>query len=413
MPYVALYFKQLGLTPSQAGILVGFRLFAELIGSPLWGIVGDKYKARKIILFVSLLSYCAGNLLLLAFQPHNQKCIETTGKKTVIKPLIFTPEGIELGNEEMGLVTGQGVINDSHAGNLWQPTTFARKVDKAEVAKLFMIYFSITVASSVIGSVVFTMPDALVVGFLQENVNRFGTFRMWGEVGVAFGSFLVGGFIHFSQSEVCGETVKNYPVAFYFCTGFIALAMVNVTFMEVKYQDYESSHNNNILQVVKELLHCRSLIFIVVACHLGILDGLQENFGLWYLDDLGAQPFMLGMAAGFRYCIAFWGYVSSGTIINKVGLVPALATCLLLYVAVFVGMAFAHNPWLGVALFSVQGLLYGLGWSTCAVFGGTLSLKVGFHAAVQGKSKCLSLYVQTFRNMDAVRVKKRESQRFV
>jgi len=123
---------------------------------------------------------------------------------------------------------------------------------------------------------------------------------------------------------------------------------------------------------------------MAVACYLGILNGLQENFGLWYLDDLGAQPYMLGMAAGFRYSIALFGYVFSGPIINKIGLVTTLAGCLLLYVTVFMGLALTLNPWLGMVLYSLQGMLNGLGWSACVVFGGTVSLQVGFYAAVQG-----------------------------
>ena len=388
IPYLALYFKQLGLRASQAGILAGFRLFSEVFGAPLWGIVGDKYRARKIILFVSLLSYAAGNLLLLAFQPQNQKCIVIGANKTVIKPLIFTPEGIKLGQEQMELARGEviddGLTRNFHTYN--QTTRLVRKVDEGEVTKIFLIFLSITFASQILGSVVFTMPDALVVGFLRENVNMFGTFRMWGEVGKAIGSFSVGGIISLFVSEVCGEMVNNYSIAFYFFAGFIALAMVNVTLMEVKYQNHKLPRHTGILEALKELLRCHNLIFIVVTCYLGFLDGLHNHFGLWYLDDLGAHPYMLGLASAFQCCLGLFGYVFSGAIINKVGLVPTLAACLFLYASVFLGLAFTHDPWLGVVQFSVQGMLHGLGWSTCAVFGGTVSLRVGFHATVQGKS---------------------------
>ena len=60
VPFLALYFKQLGLSAAQAGLLNGIRLFSEFIGAPVWGMIGDKYKIRKIILFLSLLSYSAG-----------------------------------------------------------------------------------------------------------------------------------------------------------------------------------------------------------------------------------------------------------------------------------------------------------------------------------------------------------------
>lgn len=115
-----------------------------------------------------------------------------------------------------------------------------------------------------------------------------------------------------------------------------------------------------------------------------MLMGLQDNFGLWYLDDLGAQPYMLGMASGFRYSLAILGYFTSGMIINKIGLAATLAVCLAFYAAVYMGLAFVLNPWIGVVLYSSHGTIYGLAWSACVVFGAKVSLKVGFYSVLQG-----------------------------
>lgn len=396
LPYLALYFKQLGLTAGHAGILNGSRLFTEFIGAPLWGIVGDKFRKRKVILFCALVSYTAGTLLLMAVEPQNQTCIKIIANKTEIKTLIFTSGRIELGydkqpyngeeikSERIKALKSEGVTNEQFHDNS-SAAVIIRNVDKSEITKIFIIFLVIITTSQIIGSVVYTMPDALVVGFLKENVDAFGSFRMWGEVGVALGSFTVGGVINFYQSEVCGETVKNYFISFYFFAGFIAPAMFTVIFMEVKYPDVESSTDNDIMALIKELLKFENAVFIIVACYLGILIGLHEYFGLWYLDDLGAEPYMLGIASGLRYTIAFSGYVFSGAIVNKFGLVCTIAVCLALYVGVYMGLAFVLNPWLGVALFSAQGMLYGVSWSACVMFGGTVSLRVGFYTATQGE----------------------------
>ena len=381
-PYLALYFKQLGLTAGQAGAIVGLRLFTEFIGSPLWGILGDKYKIRKTILMASLVSFTTGNLLLISVQPQKQTCIETGENRTVTKPLIFTPEGIVLGPATEENVNSSEIWED-YMSNKNLTNSFVRIIDKHELAKIFMTFLAIILLGQIIGSVVFTMPDALVVGFLRENVSKFGTFRMWGEVGVAGGSFLVGGVISLYKSEVCGEMMKNYNISFYFFAAFITLTTINCLFLEVKYP--ESSNSANFAPVISEFLRGRNLILIVVTCYFGILNGMEENFGLWYLDDLGAQPYMVGIAAGLRFCISSLGYVSSGACIDRLGFFSTLAGCLLLYIVVLLSFAFVLNPWLGVALHIVQGLLYGLAWSSCVVFGGTVSVKVGFYSAVQGK----------------------------
>ena len=126
-------------------------------------------------------------------------------------------------------------------------------------------------------------------------------------------------------------------------------------------------------------------MFVVVACFLGVLVGLNEFFGLWYLDDLGAEPYMLGLASGLRYTVATCGYTLSRIVIDKFGHTCTIAVCLLLYIVDYMSMSFVRNPWLGVALFSAQGFLYGTSWSACVVFGGTVSLRVGFYSATQGK----------------------------
>lgn len=380
-PYLALYFKQLGLTARQAGAIAGFRLFTEFIGSPLWGMLGDKYKIRKAILMASLVSFATGNLLLISVQPQKQTCIEIGENRTVIKALIFAPEGIVLGPATEENVNSSEIWK-GYLANKNLTNSFIREVDKPELARMFMIFLGVIFLGQIIGSVVFTMPDALVVGFLQENVSKFGTFRMWGEVGVAGGSFLVGGIISLYKSEVCGEMMKNYNISFYFFAGFITLTIINCLFLEVKYP--ESSNRVNFAAVISEFLRGRNLMLILVTCYFGILNGMEENFGLWYLDDLGAQPHMIGIACGLRFSVSFLGYVSSGACIDRLGFFSTLAGCLLVYIVVMLGFAFVLNPWLGVALHSIQGLLYGLAWSSCVVFGGTVSVKVGFYSAVQG-----------------------------
>ena len=382
IPFLAVYFKQLGLSAGHAGVLIGLRLLMEFIGAPLWGWIGDKYKKRKIILFFSVASFSAGTLLVLVVQPENQQCIETRGNKTLIYPLTFLPEGgvMILGQPIEKASQPPRFYNKSHV------TTSTWKVDETELKKIFFICFGLIFVCQILGSVVYIMPNVLLIGILEGRSDKFGTFQMWGECSVAASSFLVGGVISLYESEVCGKIVSNYHISFYFFAGFSALSLITIFFMHAKYSDDELSQSDSIWTLVKELLLYRSLIFIALAFYLGVLAGLHEHFGLWYLDDLGAQPYMLGIAAGFRYAVASLGYLFSGTIITKIGPAPTSAVCLALYVAIYMGFAFVLNPWIGVVLFVSQGIMYSLGWATCVVFGAEVSSKAGFHGAIQGNT---------------------------
>lgn len=54
MPYLALYFKEMYLSPSQVGVLMGLRPFVNFIFTPLWGALVDRTKKGKLVLMISL-----------------------------------------------------------------------------------------------------------------------------------------------------------------------------------------------------------------------------------------------------------------------------------------------------------------------------------------------------------------------
>ncbi|XP_071946557.1 major facilitator superfamily domain-containing protein 6-like isoform X2 [Antedon mediterranea] len=56
-PYLAVYFKQLGLTPSDIGILYSIRPLLSLVFSPVFGWMADRYNASRIIIYPSLFSW--------------------------------------------------------------------------------------------------------------------------------------------------------------------------------------------------------------------------------------------------------------------------------------------------------------------------------------------------------------------
>lgn len=69
-PFLNLYYRAVGMDPWQIGILGGIRPLIALLCAPIWSFVSNKYKIRKIILVVSLVSWIAFTVPLL-FVPHS------------------------------------------------------------------------------------------------------------------------------------------------------------------------------------------------------------------------------------------------------------------------------------------------------------------------------------------------------
>ncbi|XP_058405418.1 major facilitator superfamily domain-containing protein 6 isoform X2 [Diceros bicornis minor] len=74
-PLLPVYYKQLGMSPSQSGLLVGIRYFIEFCSAPFWGVIADRFKKGKIVLLFSLLCWVSFNLGIGFVKPATLRCV--------------------------------------------------------------------------------------------------------------------------------------------------------------------------------------------------------------------------------------------------------------------------------------------------------------------------------------------------
>ena len=73
-PYLPVYFRQIGLTADQVGLIVGMRPIVQFASAPFWAVMADKYKKRKAVLVMSVLSWLIMTLALAFVEPTNEIC---------------------------------------------------------------------------------------------------------------------------------------------------------------------------------------------------------------------------------------------------------------------------------------------------------------------------------------------------
>lgn len=71
LPFLTLYFRQLGLTPAMTGIVMGTKHFVSLVWSPVAGLLSKRYNKRRLVINASVVSSAAVALLLLLLPPVN------------------------------------------------------------------------------------------------------------------------------------------------------------------------------------------------------------------------------------------------------------------------------------------------------------------------------------------------------
>ena len=60
LPFLGVFYKQLWLSATQVGVLIGVRPTVKLLCSPLWGMVSDTYNKPKMVLLVAILGWLVG-----------------------------------------------------------------------------------------------------------------------------------------------------------------------------------------------------------------------------------------------------------------------------------------------------------------------------------------------------------------
>lgn len=81
-PYLPVYFRQIGLSASQVGLLLGLRPIVQFASAPFWAIMADKYRKRKSVLVMSVLSWLIMTLTLAFVEPTNEICEIRQGNDT-------------------------------------------------------------------------------------------------------------------------------------------------------------------------------------------------------------------------------------------------------------------------------------------------------------------------------------------
>ncbi|KAM8872101.1 major facilitator superfamily domain-containing protein 6-like isoform 1-T1 [Synchiropus picturatus] len=90
-PLFAVYYKQLGMSASRSGLLVGIRYFIEFCSAPFWGVVADRFKKGKIVLLFSVLCWLFFNCGIGFVKPADMRCEEIHSDHVTSAPAVPTP----------------------------------------------------------------------------------------------------------------------------------------------------------------------------------------------------------------------------------------------------------------------------------------------------------------------------------
>lgn len=378
MTFIPLYFKQLGLSAAQTGILVGLRPLCQAIGAPFWGILADKYKRRKAILLLGAAAWLIKNMLILVVRPSHQVCVATVGNGShIVKmdSMVDSQENVDINNTLHTVLASTGTPHKEK---------YSIQVDNGEILDIFYTLLVLVLVGELIGSILHPLLDGCTVDFLGDERKSYGRIRLWGSIGMVLTNLIVGLVINQYTRQYCGEIYKNYSIAFYFFAAFMVITIIFLFFVKIVYCD---APNKESLSAIKDLFNSRvKFAFWFAAISLGICDGFQSDFNAWFLDDLKASSFEVGLAASLHFVFSALCFFIANYALERLGYSVTIAAGLALYSVLFVGFSFAQSPWVAIAFYVIIGGVFAVFWTACVAYVGSIASPIGLGAAAQGNN---------------------------
>ncbi|XP_023285617.1 major facilitator superfamily domain-containing protein 6 isoform X1 [Seriola lalandi dorsalis] len=292
-PLLAVYYKQLGMSASRSGLLVGIRYFIEFCSAPFWGVVADRFKKGKAVLLFSVFCWLVFNSGIGFVKPAEMKCEEKgSSPATTVTPVMTThPDGnvTNLNNStnhtrrRRSFLDFPGLPELPHvslfhrrvrradanttstpltpdnttqlAPNTSQPTSTSTSTtttsaaptkakeyqiiyNEDQVETIFLLILLVIIVGEFFSAPAVTIVDTVTLQYLGKARDRYGLQRMWGSLGWGLAMLLVGIWIDHTHITVVIDGVgcilpdfrlHNYQIAFIVFGVLMALAFVVAT----------------------------------------------------------------------------------------------------------------------------------------------------------------------------------------
>lgn len=370
-PLLAVYYKQLGMTPSQGGLLVGIRYFIEFCSAPFWGVVADRFNKGKAVLLFSVFCWVVFNCGIGFIKPADMSCVQN-GAENITSPVSSGNHtrnrryltGDLLGISEDYRPLARFVRSDNTNTSLLTtptPKGYAITYDKSQVETIFLVILLVIIIGEFFSAPAVTIVDTVTLQYLGRQRDRYGLQRMWGSLGWGIAMLSVGIWIDHTHIDLIIKGAgcilpkyKNYQIAFIVFGVLMTLALIVATQFrfdsrfgadppepDVKQQveiphvvqnTSESSteevpvhpRSNDhprfpFRDMIRLLCGIRYGSVLFVAWFMGFGYGFVFTFLYWHLEDLKGTTTLFGVCSVLSHASELTAYFISHKLIELVG----------------------------------------------------------------------------------------------
>ncbi|KAK3596408.1 hypothetical protein CHS0354_019009 [Potamilus streckersoni] len=307
-PFFSVFYKQLGFSPNEIGIVSGVRPMVRFFSGPLWGFLADRFRISRVVLIGSTFAWLV--------------CYTSVGfvpppSKTDINcPLVYEL----LSNNSVRANDSAQImhLSPTHSGfyiarvlRLRPDVTPAESLqqdrgwmfDQDDVKRVFITILVLVLVGEFLQAPCEPLADSAIVGELgDEGIDKYGYQRAFGSLSLGLFSMFMGGAIITTRkmTVVCGVEIvdSDYRIVFYTFAGKMACCFITVWFFKFKEQQYqeENTPKPNPLKVFRMFLTVHYGSWLICVLFTGVCNGVIWGFLFWHIENIGGTQLLIGLA---------------------------------------------------------------------------------------------------------------------
>ncbi|XP_061041780.1 major facilitator superfamily domain-containing protein 6 isoform X2 [Eubalaena glacialis] len=420
-PLLPVYYKQLGMSPSQSGLLIPPRAHSTS-SSHLFTLLPTNSSTVSSITTSpgirekrNLPPYNGSEMLEAGHSVTGTVIFSTAPNKTSAPTL--QPQTDEITDHVMNLTMNPSTATSAPPGNAtWETTTsivtttkslpsdqVTLVYDQQEVEAIFLVILVVVIIGEFFSASSVTIVDTVTLQYLGKHRDRYGLQRMWGSLGWGLAMLSVGIGIDYTHVGVLinGKGCKppeyrNYQIVFIVFGVLMTMALIVATQFRFRYNHFKNSENKgkeveipqvernsstesseetptatshsqafNFWDLIRLLCSVQYGSVLFVAWFMGFGYGFVFTFLYWHLEDLNGTTTLFGVCSVLSHVSELTAYFFSHKLIELIGHIRVLYIGLACNTARYIYISYLENAWTVLPMEVLQGVTHAAIWAAC------------------------------------------------
>ncbi|XP_001638321.2 major facilitator superfamily domain-containing protein 6 [Nematostella vectensis] len=428
LKFLPVFYRQLGMSSFQTGLLVAIRLLVRLLSAPVWGVLADRTGRYKVVLIVILIGSTLSFSSLAGVLVVHEMDVDSAGNYSNITANIRW--NMDLGtsgsmeefynatsafsvykhwHSKSGIFGGNTMLMNSHAktsvtpeqntgenandtlqGASYKSHTTSTHMEPSETNEsknnginprltshqIFALCLIAVVTGEFFLGSFFPLMDNACIN--SVGVAGFGKQRMFSPLGFGTGAFIAG----LAMDQTRGvhyfyhPSHTPHPEPPNFMTAIVMFFGISVimTVLMCGFQFKMEKKSSMVWQPVKAVLRKPAVICGLLVCLIvGIVSSVIFAFILWFAQDLHGTQLLLGLTETVMSFTATFFYPLVTKLHKKIGVGGLMASSLLGLAGVLIILSFLNNPWLILIAMALYGFVFAVMKTSPVIFAKTYS----------------------------------------